>query len=196
MRFDVTADGEWALAREGRHWRGGWRMPRTPRGARSSGPAGRSAGASADHGARGLDGRRSATLAKYGGPDVCFGAYVPNGDTGQVHTILARATILATGGAGKVYLYTSNPDVATGDGVAMAYRAGAQVGNMVLSVPSHLPVSPRGQVVPDLQALRGEGGVLKLRSGETFMERYHPMKSLAPRCRGPRHRLRAQAHRR
>lgn len=67
------------------------------------------------------------TLAQYSGPDACFGAYALDGDTGQVHTILPRATILASGGAGKVYLYTSNPDVATGDGVAMAYLAGAQV---------------------------------------------------------------------
>lgn len=63
------------------------------------------------------------TLARSGGPEVCVGAYVLDKAAGEVHTVLAKATVLATGGAGKVYLYTSNPDVATGDGVAMAYRA-------------------------------------------------------------------------
>jgi L-aspartate oxidase len=70
------------------------------------------------------------TLAKYGGPEVCAGAYVLDVAKGQVLTILARATVLASGGAGKVYLYTTNPDVASGDGIAMAYRAGAEIANM------------------------------------------------------------------
>ena len=70
------------------------------------------------------------TLAKYGGPEICAGAYVLDVGAGKVHTVLARATLVATGGAGKVYLYTTNPDVATGDGVAMAYRAGAEIANM------------------------------------------------------------------
>jgi L-aspartate oxidase len=69
-------------------------------------------------------------LAKYGGPDAVFGAYVLDENTGEVKTVTARATVLATGGAGKVYLYTTNPDVASGDGVAMAFRAGATVANM------------------------------------------------------------------
>ncbi len=183
VRFDVTADGEWALAREGGH--------SARRVAHAKDTTGREIergllGAVLAHpqitvreGWMGVD---LLTLAKYGGPDVCFGAYVLNGDTGQVHTILARATILATGGAGKVYLYTSNPDVATGDGVAMAYRAGAQVGNMEFFQfhPTCL-YHPEAKSFLISEALRGEGGVLKLRSGETFMERYHPMKSLAPR---------------
>src|SRR5690606_20515984 len=67
------------------------------------------------------------TLAKFGGPEVCAGAYVLDVAQGKVLTILARATVLATGGAGKVYLYTTNPDVATGDGIAMAFRAGAEI---------------------------------------------------------------------
>ncbi|MGD0529969.1 MAG: FAD-binding protein, partial [Polyangiaceae bacterium] len=70
------------------------------------------------------------TLAKYGGPEVCAGAYVLDEESGQVATVLARAVVLASGGAGKVYLYTTNPDVATGDGVAMAYRAGAEIANL------------------------------------------------------------------
>jgi L-aspartate oxidase len=70
------------------------------------------------------------TLAKYGGPEECAGAYVLDEDSGHVVTVLSRAVILASGGAGKVYLYTTNPDVASGDGVAMAYRAGAEVSNL------------------------------------------------------------------
>jgi L-aspartate oxidase len=121
-------------------------------------------------------------LAKYGGPDACFGAYVLDESSGEVRTVVARATIIASGGAGKVYLYTTNPDVASGDGVAMAYRAGAAIGNMefIQFHPTCL-FHPHAKSFLISEALRGEGGVLKLRSGETFMERYHPMKSLAPR---------------
>ena len=87
------------------------------------------------------------SMAKYGGDPACFGAYVLDSRTGEVKTICARATVLATGGTGKVCIYTSNPDVATGDGVAMAYRIGA-----TRARPGVHPVPPDGALPPDGQA--------------------------------------------
>ncbi|HEX6271985.1 MAG TPA: L-aspartate oxidase [Polyangiaceae bacterium] len=122
------------------------------------------------------------TLSKFGGPDRCVGAYVLDEKRGVVETVVARATVLATGGAGKVYLYTSNPDVATGDGVAMAYRAGAELANMEF-YQFHPTVlyEPRAKSFLVSEALRGEGATLRLPEGEPFMAQHHPLGDLAPR---------------
>jgi len=122
------------------------------------------------------------TLAKYGGPEVCAGAYVLDVSVGKVVTILARHTILASGGAGKVYLYTTNPDVASGDGVAMAYRAGAEISNMEFYQfhPTAL-FHPQAKTFLISEALRGEGAVLRRLDGTSFMKEHHPLADLAPR---------------
>ena len=114
-------------------------------------------------------------------PLTCVGAYVLDQTTGKIFSILAKETILATGGLGSVFLHTTNPPGARGDGIAMAYRAGARCINM-----QYVQFHPTALLAPDgcfliSETVRGEGGKLVDRHGKEFMERFHPAGSLAPR---------------
>ncbi|MFA7235129.1 MAG: L-aspartate oxidase [Terrimicrobiaceae bacterium] len=118
----------------------------------------------------------------YAMQNSCVGVYVLNEATGEVETLRSDVNILATGGCGKVYLYTTNPDVATGDGVAMAWRAGATIANM-----EFIQFHPTCLFHPEVKSflisevVRGEGGVLLDARGRRFMEKHNPQKELAPR---------------
>ena len=118
----------------------------------------------------------------YAMENSCVGVYVLNEASGVVETLRSDVTVLATGGCGKVYLYTTNPDIATGDGVAMAWRAGAVIANMefIQFHPTCL-YHPAIKSFLISEAVRGEGAILINERGRRFMERHNPQKELAPR---------------
>ena len=118
-------------------------------------------------------------------PDIeCYGAYVLDPDTHKIDTILSRVTVLATGGIGAVYSSTTNPNIATGDGIAMAYRAKATVQDMEFVQFHPTALFHHGETHPAYlitEAMRGYGGILRLPNGEEFMQKYDRRLSLAPR---------------
>ena len=116
------------------------------------------------------------------GSVYCGGAFVFDPENQQRMTIRAAITLLATGGVGQIYRYTTNPLIATGDGIAMAFRAGAPVANLefVQFHPTTLSLIGKPPFLIS-EAVRGEGGILRTANGSAFMEKYHPMKDLAPR---------------
>ncbi len=186
VRFDRNAEGDYDLGREGGHSKRrvlhsgditGREIARALESAARAHP-----NIECFEGHHAIDLVTSAKHLRRGGPNRCHGAYVLDVVGDRVLTVRAKATVLATGGAGKVYRYTSNPDVATGDGVAMAYRAGARVANL-----EFFQFHPTCLFHPDAnsflisEALRGEGGELRTTDGRAFMGEYHELGSLAPR---------------
>jgi len=118
-------------------------------------------------------------------PDVeCYGVYVLNLETNQIEKILSRITLMATGGNGQVYRTTTNPSIATGDGISMVYRAKGRIENMefIQFHPTALyEPGVRGHAFLITEAVRGDGGILRNKDGEAFMEKYDDRKDLAPR---------------
>jgi L-aspartate oxidase len=118
-------------------------------------------------------------------PDICcYGVYVLNAKNNRIEKILSKITLLATGGNGQVYRTTTNPSIATGDGIAMVYRAKGRIENMefIQFHPTALyEAGKRGQAFLITEAVRGDGGILRNSNGEAFMEKYDSRKDLAPR---------------
>ena len=114
---------------------------------------------------------------------ACFGAYVLNTETDEILTVLAKFTVVAAGGCGNLYNTTTNPLVATGDGIAMCHRAKALTKNMqfIQFHPTSLYNPGERPSFLITEAMRGYGGILRLQNGQEFMDKYHPMRSLAPR---------------
>ncbi|UCD73425.1 MAG: L-aspartate oxidase [Candidatus Bathyarchaeota archaeon] len=112
----------------------------------------------------------------------CYGAYCLNNYDQEFEAVYAKATVMATGGLGRVYEKTSNPEIATGDGAAMAYRAGAEIEDIEF-IQFHPTLLDKEETEPFLisEVVRGEGGILRNWEGAPFMEKYHKMKDLAPR---------------
>jgi len=185
VRFAKKRDGSWDLTREGGH------------SARRIFHAGDITGEKCEaamirrvRDVKAIDVRENAIVIDLvmtrriglGGPNRCVGAYVLDKMSGEIYAVRSPNTILATGGCGKVYLYTCNPDTATGDGIALAWRAGAKIENMefIQFHPTCLyhPLARRFLIS---EAVRGEGAVLVDRHGREFMKKYDPRGSLAPR---------------
>ena len=134
-------------------------------------------------------------LVKKSTPDItCFGAYVLNLKKHEIYTVLSKITVLATGGVGNIYHTTTNPAVATGDGIAMVHRAKGKIENMefIQFHPTSLYNPGERPSFLISEAMRGFGAILRLQNGKEFMQKYHPMGSLAPRdvvARGIDHEL-------
>ena len=185
VRFAKKADGSWDLTREGGH-----SARRILHAGDITGEKCEAAMVRRIRRAKGVDLREQTIVIdlimsrRIGirGENRCLGAYVLDKTTGEIYAIRSPNTILATGGCGKVYLYTCNPDTATGDGIALAWRAGAKIENMefIQFHPTCL-YHPQAKRFLISEAVRGEGAVLVNKHGKEFMKKYDPRGSLAPR---------------
>ncbi len=180
VKFSQDKDGSFHLGREGGH-----SQRRVIHAADLTGKAVETAllhGVAANPNIKVYEDRIAVNLVVGWKENKCFGAYILDKEMGKVVPCSAKVTVLATGGVGRVYLHTTNPDIATGDGVAMGYRAGAKIANMefIQFHPTAL-YHPLANMFLISEAVRGEGAVLTDKRGKAFMDKYHELKSLAPR---------------